>query len=145
MTKLTAKQQKFCDAYIEIGNATEAAKQAGYSKKTAFTIGIENLKKPCIKSYIDEKIKEISDATIATGEEVLQLLTSTMRGETREEVVVVESIGDYRSEARTIKKQVSAKERIKAAELVGKRYQLFTDKVSVEGAIPVVIVDDLEE
>jgi len=143
--KLTAKQIKFCDLYIKLGDATEAARQAGYSKKTAKAIGAENLTKPYLKNYIEEKLKEISDSKIADATEVLQLLTSTMRGEVQEEVVVVVSIGDYQSEPQKIKKQVSAKERIKAAELIGKRYQLFTDKVSVEGVIPVVIVDDLEE
>ena len=145
MAKLTVKQQKFCDLYIELGNATEAAIRAGYSKKTAFSIGIENLKKPYIKNYIDEKMQEISSSKIASAEEVMKLLTSTMRGEIQEEVVVVENMGDKSSEARIVNKQVSAKERIKAAELLGKRHQLFTDKISVEGAVPVVIMDDLEE
>ena len=145
MTKLTAKQQKFCDAYIETGNKYQAAINAGYSEAYAKARSHEMLENVGMKMYIDAKMEEISSAKIATGEEVMQLLTSVMRGETEEEVVVIENIGDYQSEARTVKKQVSAKERIKAAELLGKRYQLFTDKVSVEGTIPVMIVDDLEE
>lgn len=145
MSKLTAKQIKFCDAYIKNGNIHQSAIEAGYSKNYARGRVHELLANVGIKNYIEEKLKEISSSKIATGEEVMQLLTSVLRGETQEEVVVIESVGDYTSEARTVKKQVSAKERIKAAELLGKRYQLFTDKVSIEGALPVVIVNDLEE
>ena len=84
---------------------------------------------------------------IATAEEVLQNLTAMMRGEIQEEVVVVEGEGDGVSSARIMKKQVSAKERIKAAELLGKRHALFTDKAKIEGTLPVMIVgeDDLDE
>ena len=70
-----------------------------------------------------------------------------MRGEIKEEVVVTEGIGDSASEARIIEKQISAKDRLKAAELLGKRYSLFTEKLNVSEAAPVVIVgeDDLDE
>jgi len=130
--KLTEKQKRFCDYYIETGNATEAAIRAGYSAKTARFIGAENLTKPNIKNYIDNKLKEMEDKRIAKADEVLKHLTAAMRGEIEEEVVVVEGIGDYESRARVIKKQLSAKERIKAAELLGKRYALFTDKLDVD-------------
>lgn len=141
--KLTVKQKKFCDYYIELGNATEAAIRAGYSKKTARQTGNENLTKPYIKSYIDEKMKELEDKRIAKADEVLKHLTAAMRGEIYEEVVVTENTGDYESEARIVKKQLSAKERIKAAELLGKRYSLFTDKVDIDGNVGVQIIDDI--
>lgn len=143
--KLTAKQQKFCDLYIELGNATEAAIKAGYSKKTAAEIGMENLRKPHLKAYVDAKMQEISSKKIMSAEEILKALTSIARGEIQEETVVVEGIGQHMSEARIFKKQVTPKDQIKAMELIGKRYQMFTDKVSIEGAIPVMIVDDLDE
>lgn len=143
--KLTVKQKKFCDYYIELGNATEAAIRAGYSKKTARQTGNENLTKPYIKSYIDEKMKELEDKRIAKAEEVLKHLTSMMRGEEREEVVVTENIGDYESKARIVKKQVSAKERIKAAELIGRRYSLFTDKQDIDIKVPKIIFDIPED
>ena len=77
----------------------------------------------------------------------MELLTSAARGELEEEVVVVENIGDYCSEAKVIKKQIGAKDRLKAAELLGKRYRLFTDKLEVKGMVPVMIVgeDELED
>ncbi|APC79457.1 TPA: terminase small subunit [Clostridium botulinum] len=145
--KLTPKQKAFADYYIETGNATEAAIKAGYSKKTARFIGNENLTKPYIKNYIDERMAQLEDERIAKANEVLQYLTRVIRGQETEEVVVTENIGDFMSEAKTIKKEIGAKDRIKAAELLGKRYRLFTDKVEIEGEIPVVISggDKLED
>ena len=124
--KLNARQKAFCEYYVASGNATEAAIKAGYSYKL---------------------MKKSQNERIATAEEVLQNLTAMMRGEIQEEVVVVEGEGDGVSSARIIKKQVSAKERIKAAELLGKRHALFTDKTKFEGTLPVMIVgeDDLDE
>lgn len=147
MALLTEKQKRFADYYIETGNMTEAAIKAGYSKKTARVIGQENLLKPAIKNYIDKRLKELEEKRVASATEVMQLLTSAMRGELDEEVVVVESIGDYCSEARVVKKKIGLKDRIKAAELIGKRHRLFTDKVQVEGMVPVMIVgeDEIED
>lgn len=142
--KLTEKQKRFADYYIETGNITEAAVKAGYSKKTARVIGQENLLKPAIKGYIDEKLEAMQDERTASAKEVLEFLTKSMRGEIKEEVVVVEGTGDGTSEARTVKKQIGLRDRIKSAELLGKRYRLFTDKVEVDGVVPVMIVGESE-
>ena len=130
--KLTLKQKKFADEYIISGNATDAAKKAGYSEKTANRIATENLSKPVIKLYIDQRIKELDDKKIAKQEEVLQYLTSVLRGESESAIVVVEGCGDGYSEARTVKKTPDEKERLKAAELLGKRYRIFSEKSEVE-------------
>jgi len=145
--KLNARQKSFCEFYVASGNATESAIKAGYSKKTADRIASENLRKLELKKYINELMQKLESERIASAEEVLQNLTAMMRGEIQEDVVVIEGEGDGVSSARVMKKQVSAKERIKAAELLGKRYRLFTDKVEVEGVVPVMIVgeDSLEE
>lgn len=143
--KMTAKQKRFCDEYLIDLNATQAAIRAGYSKSTANRIGTENLSKLVIKSYIEERMKEKEDSLIAKQDEVLRYLTAVMRGETKSETVVVEFRGDGYSEARNIDKAPDEKERLKAAELLGKRYRLFTDKVEVEGAVPIVIVDDIDD
>ena len=129
MAKMTPKQKRFCDEYLIDLNATQAAIRAGYSEKTAYSIGVENLKKPEIKKYIDERMAEKESELIADQDEVLKYLTSVMRGETKSEIVVVESIGDYMSEARAMQKAPDEKERLKAAELLGKRYGLYTEKV----------------
>lgn len=139
--KLTEKQKRFIDYYVQLGNATEAAKKAGYSKNSAKQIGNENLTK--LDYFIKERLKELEDKRIAKADEVLKHLTAAMRGEIYEEVVVTENTGDYESEARIVKKQLSAKERIKAAELLGKRYSLFTDKVDIDGNVGVQIIDDI--
>lgn len=132
MAKLTAKQQRFCDEYLIDLNATQAAIRAGYSKKTAYSIGDENLKKPEIKKYIADRMAEKEAALIADQDEVLKYLTSVLRGKTQSEVVVVEGTGEGCSEARTMQKAPDEKERLKAAELLGKRYGLYTDKVEAE-------------
>lgn len=114
--KLTVKQQKFCDEYIKSGNATEAASKAGYRSRTGYSIGNENLKKPEIKKYIEEKIKEIESAKLATAQETLEYLTSVMRGEQTETVVTAKGL--YRNV------EVSAKDRITAAKELLKRYPI---------------------
>lgn len=129
MAKLTAKQQRFCDEYLIDLNATQAAIRAGYSKKTANRIGTENLSKPVIRQYIDKRMAEKEAELIADQDEVLRYLTSVMRGEAVSEEIVVEGTGDGCSEARTIEKCPSEKDKLKAAELLGKRYGLYTEKI----------------
>ena len=140
--KLTPKQQRFCDEYLIDLNATQAAIRAGYSEKTAGVIATENLKKPNIKEYIEIRMAEKEKALIADQDEVLKYLTSVLRGESQSEVVVVENTGDYMSEARKVQKAPDEKERLKAAELLGKRYSLFTEKMNVDVALPVVLSGD---
>ena len=145
--KLNARQKSFCEFYVASGNVTEAAIKAGYKEKYAGVNADKLLKNTNIQKYIDELMQKLESKRIASAEEVLQNLTAMMRGEIQEEVVVVEGKGDGISTASIIKKQVSAKERIKAAELLGKRHALFTDKTKLEGTLPVMIVgeDDLDE
>lgn len=126
--KLTEKQKKFIDFYIETGNATEAAEKAGYSKKTAKEIGYENLTK--LHFFIEQELKKKDDARIASQDEVLKFLTSMMRNEITEEVVVVEGQGQGMSEARIIDKSISAKDRLEAAKSLAKRFGI--DKPSNE-------------
>ncbi len=137
---LTARQQKFCDEYLISGNATQSAIKAGYSEKTANRMASENLTKPDIKKYIEEHMNKMHSEKIATAEEVLQYLTSVMRGESRSHEIVVDGEG-----ARVMSKPPSEKDRLKSAELIGKRYGIYTEKLNVEGAVPVVIKDDVDE
>ena len=104
--KLTDKQKAFCDYYIETLNATESYKKAGYKVKNDNTAAVNAnrlLRNAKIKSYIDKRLKEIENDRIADAKEVMEYLTAVMRGEVEEEVVVVESTGDYTSEARKLK------------------------------------------
>lgn len=132
MAEMTPKQKRFADEYLIDLNATQAAKRAGYSEKTANEQGARLLAKASVKSYIAERMAEKEQKLIADQDEVLKYLTAVMRGETRAAVVVVENIGDYTSKARTINKAPDEKERLKAAELLGKRYGLYTDRLEAE-------------
>ena len=129
---MTEKQKRFCDEYLIDLNATQAAIRAGYSKKTANRIATENLSKPVIKDYISERMEQKEKELIADQDEVLRYLTSVLRGKSRSSVVVVESNGDFCSKAREIEKAPDEKERLKAAELLGKRYGIYTDRVEQE-------------
>lgn len=142
MAKMTAKQMRFCDEYLIDLNATQAAIRAGYSKKTARKIGQENLTKRDIRQYIDTRMAEKESELIADQDEVLRYLTAVMRGESRSSVVVVESLGDFMSEARELEKASDEKERLKAAELLGKRYGLYTDRVEQDVDMEVNITVD---
>ena len=124
MKSLTVKQRRFVDAYIETGNAAEAARRAGYKSRNADVMGRENLRKPTVRKVLEARLKEIEDKRIAKAKEVMEFLTSSMRGEIKEEVVVVEGVGDGCSAARTIEKQIGANDRIKAAVQLAKRYGL---------------------
>ena len=97
-----------------------------------------------LKKYIEERMAEKEKKLIASQDEVLKYLTSVMRGESQSTELVVEGTGDGCSEARTILKEPSEKDRLKAAELLGKRYGLYTEKVELE-VTPVVIKDDVDE
>ena len=140
---MTEKQKRFCEEYLIDCNATQAAIRAGYSENTAYSIGNENLKKPELQKYIDVQLARIHSEKTADAEEIIEYLTSVLRGKSESEVVVVENKGDYTSEARCIKKYPDEKERLKAAELLGKRYGLFTDKVELDGVAKIVFNDDL--
>lgn len=131
MEKLTLKQQRFADEYIISGNAEEAAIIAGYSEKYARGNAYKLVAKSGIKAYIEERLKELDDKQIAKQEEVLKYLTSVMRGELEEEVLY--GVGDGVQSTRHI--EVGAKDRLKAAELLGKRYRLFTDKVELDADV----------
>lgn len=137
---MNARQKKFCDEYLIDCNATQAAIRAGYSPKTAKSIGNENLSKPDLRAYIDEQLAKIHSAKIADAEEVMKYLTSVMRGEHTEQVLKL--VGEGVQTVTDI--DVSAKERLKAAELIGKRYGMFKDNVGID-LEPVVIVNDLKE
>lgn len=143
---MNERQKKFCDEYLVDMNGTQAAIRAGYSEKTARSIATENLAKPYIKEYIDKRLKEMESERIATATEVMMYLTSVVRGQSQSEVVVVEGIGEGCSEARRLMKAPDEKEKLKAAELLGKRFGMFKENVNLN-AIPVVISgeNDLEE
>ena len=143
MSKLNLKQKRFADAYIATGNIYQSALEAGYSENYAKAQSSKLLENVGIKSYIDERMSVFDKEQVARAEEVLGFLTKVMRGESLSSVVVVEGVGDGCSKAKLIDKPPDEKERIKAAELIGKRYGLWNDRVTLEGNACVQIVDDI--
>lgn len=132
---MNARQKRFCDEYLIDCNATQAAIRAGYSPKTAYAIGEENLRKPELRQYIDSELERLHNERTANAEEVMEYLTAVMRGEPDErceEPLVVQGT------------EVTTRDRLKAAELIGKRYGLFKEGLEVSGAVPVVIAGEAE-
>lgn len=142
--KLTVTQKKFCDEYLIDCNATRAYKAAYSNIKndhSARTLASRLLTKVDIKTYIDEQLEKIHNKKTADAQEVLEYLTAVMRGQHTEQTLQL--VGDGVQSIADI--DVSAKERLKAAELLGKRYGLFTDKINFDGLSQLVIVNDLED
>ena len=115
--KLTMKQKKFADKYLETGNITQSAVDAGYSKKTARVIGQENLLKPAVRSYIDEQMGKVENDHIMTVEEAVMFLTNVATGKEKETVVVATPTG-----AQKVEKEADIKTRISAVKELLKRY-----------------------
>ncbi|MED4083880.1 terminase small subunit [Halalkalibacterium halodurans] len=139
--KMTEKQKRFADYYIETANASEAARRAGYSEKTAHRIGQENMQKPVIRDYIEEKMAQKDKERIASQDEILQFLTSVMRGRVQETIPLGLGMG----EQKLVKKELDGKDRLRAAELLGKRHAMWTDKQQVENITPVFVEDVPED
>ena len=129
---MTEKQRIFVNEYVIDLNATRAYRVAYPNVKNdsvARSNGSRLLANANVKKFVDEQLKKIEDKSVADATEVMKYLTAVMRNELTEEVVVVEGEGDGCSSAKIVKKDISAKDRNKAAELLGKRYRLFVDKV----------------
>lgn len=137
---MNAKQRKFADEYLIDCNATQAAIRAGYNEKTAYSQGQRMLKNVEVKVYIDEQLEQLHNEKTADAQEVLEYLTAVMRGKYTEQTLRL--VGDGVQTIADI--DVSAKDRLKAAELIGKRYGMFKDNMNVD-LEPVVIVNDLKE
>lgn len=116
--KLKPKELKFAEEWLKTTNATQSAIKAGYSERTAYSAGNRLLKKVEVKQYIDERLAEMQESSIADTNEVMQFLSSTMRGDIPDQFGLDPALND----------------RLKAAELLGKRYKLFTDKQEISGA-----------
>ena len=159
---MTPKQKRFCQEYLISLNATEAAIKAGYAKKSARSIGQENLTKPDIKNYIDEKLQEIEDSKIMDAKEVMERLTAIGRREVSEHQVVTLRNKTEKwvpiGEDGTLKKMVIESEEAevvemptkvsdvnKALELMGKRHALFTDKVDLNTGDIVIKVGEWDD
>lgn len=134
------KQKRFCEEYLVDCNATQAAIRTGYSKKTARAVGQRLLTNVDIKKYIDQQLQKLKNEKIADAQEVLEYLTAVMRGEQKEEFPLL-----LEGEVQIVQKNASTRDRLKAAELIGKRYGLFSEKLELQGGTTVQIVDNIPE
>lgn len=141
---MNPKQKKFCAEYLIDLNATKAAIRAGYSAKTAYSMGPRLLKNVEIQNCINTIRNNEYKKTVMSANEVEYWLSEAGRGRMDEDVVVTEGTGEGRSHARIMKKGISANSRIKALELMGKRHHLFENMNSNEEDEKVVIVDDTD-
>ena len=121
--KLTPKQRRFCEEYLKSGNATEAAKKAGYKETSCRVIAAENLSKPAISAYIKRRLDEQEAAQVADANEVLQFYSAVMRGEIRDQFGMDASLSD----------------RLKAADSLAKRLAAAELKPNAEDAVRVII------
>ena len=143
---MTDKQMRFCEEYLIDTNATRAYKAAYPNVKSdgsGRACASKLLSKPNIREYIDSRLEKIHSEKTADAKEVMEYLTSVMRGTSLAETVVIEGEGDGVSRAKRMMKSPDEKEKLKAAELIGKRYGIFKDNVDVQGAVPVQIIYDI--
>lgn len=139
--KLSEKQRRFADHYIELGSAEPAALKAGYSKAYSRAQAYKLLANVGIKHYIDQKMTELQAAQVADQAEIVRLITGVLRGEVSGTALV--GIGKGAQEVEEVLPTVADK--LKAAELLGKRYAMWTDKQQVEGTLSVTFIDDIGE
>ena len=129
--KLTQKQRRFVDEYIISGNATQAAIKAGYSKRSAQQTGAENLLKPVIKAELDKRNAEIQSKKTMDMKEVMERLAAMARGETTEETVT--------NKGEVFETATKNSDKLKALELIGKRFGAWTDKKEINGNLDIEI------
>ena len=136
---LNDRQQLFVTEYVKDMNATKAAERAGYSKRTAYSQGQRLLKNVEIKKAVDKLLLKVRKNNVADAVEIEEYLTAVMRGEMKETEMI--NVGNFEQEL----VEVPAKQttRIKAAELLGKRYSMWTDKQEIDLNQQVVFVDDV--
>lgn len=137
MKGLSPKQKRFADEYIKTGNAYQSAINVGYSEKYAKARSHKMLENVNINKYIDNNLEVIQKESIAEADEIMRYLTRILRAEEKEEILVY--VGDGMQEIQTIRP--NAKDRIKAAELLGKRYRMWTDKQEIDFVTPIFLND----
>lgn len=143
--KLTLKQQRFADEYIIHANVVRAAINAGYSENYANKQAHKLLDNVGVKSAIDARLKELESKAVADAKEVMEYLTAVMRGQQQDEELILVPTGDFASEVERHERRADTSQRTKAAELLGKRYAMWTDKQITDTTERIMIVNDLDE
>lgn len=139
------RQKRFVDEYIISGNAFRAAMDAGYKETYARTQSHKLLENVDIKAAISKRLEQLESKRIADAKEVMEYLTAVMRGEQRDEELILVPTGDFMSDVERHEKRSDTSQRTKAAELLGKRYAMWTDKQITDTTERITIVNDLDE
>lgn len=156
---LNAKQRRFAYEYVIDLNGAQAAIRAGYAKRSAESQASRLLTIDKVKELIDELNAEKEDDLIAKQTEVLKFLTNVMRRKEKETTVIVTKQSSSKwvtgpdgkpkkesrswEEAELIEYPSKISDANRAAELLGKRYAMWTDKTDIMGDVGVMIVDDV--
>lgn len=156
LSKLTLKQQRFADEYIICGNATESAKKAGYSEKTARSIGQRLLTNVDIREYLQKRMEELQDEKILTQKQILVMLSEIASGQATETAVVTTKVGVLKEDPisgksvkvydeipQLVEYPTKNSDRNKALELLGKRYAMWTDKQEVSANVSTNKLDNI--
>jgi|SRR5699024_8782977 len=143
MSNLTENQQRFADEYIRTGNITQSYLVAYHHVKnenTAAANGSRLLRNDKVKAYVDERMRALKKESIAEQDEILQFLTSVIRGDAKGKI----KLGLGQGAEKITDSEPSLQEKIKAAEQLGKRYGMWTDRQEMELKLP-MFVDDVNE
>lgn len=130
--EINEKQENFCLEYLKDFNGTKAAIRAGYSKKTANEQASQLLAKLSIQNYLKKIQSSLDKQKIMDVQEIQERLTQMARGESEEEIIVIEGTGQGESSAKRMIKKVGARDQVKALELLGKANSLFVDKLDAD-------------
>lgn len=141
---MTEKQRLFADEYLKDLNGTRAYKTIYTTIKNDNVAAVRAntlLKQKDISNYISKRLEEIHNENTADIQEVMEYLTSVLRGESASSVLMMSGNGMQK----VTEKPPDEKERLKAAELLGKRFGMFKDNVDITSNGKTVIVDDIDE
>lgn len=144
-SRLTKRQKRFIEFYLQTGNGSESARKAGYTIKNAGVAASELLKNPRVAAELNTRMKQLEEKGMAKTEEIIKYLTSVMRGEHTDEMAMNIGIGEGKTQAEIVNLKVQSKDRLKAAEMLAKIRGMFVNKseLEVNGNIPIVIKDDI--
>lgn len=142
---MTPRQKKFCEYYIQSGNAAEAARKAGYSEKTARNIGQENLTKPDIQAYIRQIIGDQDKQRVADANEVLEFYSAVMRGEVKDQFGLEASLTDRLKAGDALMKRYAAANAAKARSSSERAAEMQALADVIQHPVPNRDIKDFEE
>ena len=130
--------KNFALEYVKTLNVKKTCEKCNISMRQGYRL----MNNKDVRRFIDEELEKINNQKIADGKEVMEYLSAVMRGEHKEDVVTTVGVGEGFSEVRIVDKDVGAKDRIKAAELLGKVYGIYNPDINVDSSVQVVFENE---